>query len=89
MVFFSLKGHHPCPQHDPGPAQPSAWPGRLPQHPVSWGPGRFWPLRPVRLLVADMSLLVFSLPQDGQARSDKRTMVSTSPTWPQSAHRIS
>jgi hypothetical protein len=31
------------------------------------------------LLVADMSLVVFELPQDGQAMAADRSMISTSP----------
>jgi hypothetical protein len=41
------------------------------------------------LLVADMSLAVFKLPQEGQGMAAERSMTSTSPTRPQSWHRIS
>jgi hypothetical protein len=70
---------HRRPQQDPGPAQPSACPGWLPQQAVSWGPGSDWALRPVRLLVADISLVVFELPQEGQIIGTVRSMIRTSP----------
>jgi hypothetical protein len=43
--------------------------GRLPQQAVSRAPGSTWPSRPVKLLVGDINLSVFQLPQDGQAIS--------------------
>jgi hypothetical protein len=36
-------------------------------------------LRPVKLLVAEISLVVFELPQDGQIIGAERSVIRTSP----------
>jgi hypothetical protein len=77
------------PQHEPGPAQSEAWPGLLPQHPVSWGPGRVWLSLPVKLLVGDMIFFVRRLPQWGQGMLVSLPMTSTSPVSLQALHTIS
>ena len=70
------------PQQEPGPAQP-AWPGWLPQQPVSFGPGKSAPVRPVSELVADMILAVSVEPQLGQVNGASLAVTITSPVLPQ------
>jgi hypothetical protein len=76
------------PQQEPGPAQP-AWPGWLPQQPVSFGPGKSAPVRPVSELVADMILAVSVEPQLGQVKGASLAVTITSPVLPQAWHWMS
>jgi hypothetical protein len=76
------------PQQEPGPAQP-AWPGWLPQQPVSFGPGKSAPVRPVSELVADIILAVSVEPQLGQVNGASLAVTITSPVLPQAWHWMS
>ena len=77
------------PQHDPGPAHPGACPGLEPQQAVSEGPGMFLGLWPVRLDVADMSLVRSLLPHPGHSGEVVVENISSSLTFPQFSHRYS
>ena len=77
------------PQHDPGPAHPGACPGLEPQQAVSEGPGMLLGLWPVRLDVADMSLVRSLLPHPGHSGADVVENISSSLTFPQFSHLYS
>jgi len=76
------------PQQEPGPWQDAAA-GLLPQHPVSPFPGNDWAVRPVRLLVVDMSFRAAWLPQAGHTSGSSAFNTSISPLNRQSRQSTS
>jgi hypothetical protein len=77
------------PQQHPGPAHPGACPGLEPQQAVSEGPGMLLGVCPVRLDVADMSLVSSLLPQSGHSGAEVEENISSSLTLPQFSHLYS
>jgi hypothetical protein len=84
LLFTEL--NHVFPQQEPGPAQLEASPGRLPQQPVSFGPGKRLCDEPVRDEVCDISLVKSFEPHAGQVTSALFEKTSTSLTSPQLSH---